>query len=425
MAPPRLVIVDPAHSGSVGHHQEVNRTLLSTFRQAGWQAELWADVALEADPQAPGPLRGVFTGCGYVDPRQWTDLGGLVLLARRVEQQLQLAASSGAPVRAWLGHSLLPYQLLGFARHLAAAPPATVLLSLMFPPEETLASASLGPVEAATATANCRVALAALARAVEQAGHQLQLAVPSRQQEQLFQPLFEATGLQSLGVHPAVVGAGCRPEPPAAEAPPLVLLHWGDLKPGKGRAAALALLERMLRQGVPPELAGWGWLFHSHGHEPLPEAERSLLQRAAASSLGLHWLEGPQSGDTMVDLLARCPLALLAYDPSHYRQRSSGMLWQWAAARRAVGATAAAVGPPSGWLALEAPQLGIGWSSPPPQGDWLEALCLSAARWRAEAATAMPSPWTAYGEQVLDLGFAPWCLQRLASAGSASQATGP
>ncbi|MBE9173796.1 hypothetical protein IQ216_12170, partial [Cyanobium sp. LEGE 06143] len=63
-----LVIVDPAYASTVGHHGEVNRPLLAELNGAGWRAELWADVALEAEPTAPTPLKGVFSGCGYGDP---------------------------------------------------------------------------------------------------------------------------------------------------------------------------------------------------------------------------------------------------------------------------------------------------------------------------------------------------------------------
>lgn len=56
-------------------------------------------------------LLGVFSGCGYVDPRLWLEPGGALQLARRLEQQLALAsAASAAPVSAWLAHSLLPFQ---------------------------------------------------------------------------------------------------------------------------------------------------------------------------------------------------------------------------------------------------------------------------------------------------------------------------
>jgi hypothetical protein len=59
-----------------GQHGEVNRPLLAALAETGWSCELWADVALEGEATAPGPLRGVFSGCGYGDPRQWRELGG-------------------------------------------------------------------------------------------------------------------------------------------------------------------------------------------------------------------------------------------------------------------------------------------------------------------------------------------------------------
>jgi hypothetical protein len=39
-------------------------------------------------------------------------------------------------------------------------------------------------------------------------------------------------------------------------------------------------------------------------------------------------LEGEINSAAMGQWLARCPIALLAYDPKRYAERSSGMLWQ-------------------------------------------------------------------------------------------------
>ena len=398
----RLVVVDPAFRSSVGHHGEVNRPLLQALAQGGWAAELWADVALEAEADAPQPLRGVFSGCGYEDPRHWRELGGMVQLAKRLEQQLALAAGGGEAVQAWLAHSLLPFQLLGLARHLASAPPALVLISLMYPPGETLG----GPPADPQAGANSRVALAALARAASERGHALQLVFPSRQQEQLYAPLLTATGLRSGGLHPAVVGAGCQPQRPPEDQPPLVLLHWGDLKGGKGRREALAVLEGLIEQGG---LEGWGWLFHHHSAQELAPQEQAVLERAARAGIGLVRLEGAVDSQAMHNWLARCPLALLAYDPVLYAQRSSGMVWQWAASRAALGLPAAAVGYATGWLAAEARALGLGWSSP--------AEGASGPAWRAAlaaAAQALPPQalLTETGRQVLGGSFAAWCAER-------------
>lgn len=453
---PRLVIVDPAYASTVGHHGEVNGPLLAELGRAelgraDWAVELWADVALEGELAGdlmgelagvePQGVRGVFSGCGYEDPRHWRELGGMVQLARRLEQQLALASATGnpqgeepEPVAAWLAHSLLPFQLLGLARHLSRAPRAQVVISLMFAPAERLEGGSApagGPAleggrAGEQASANCRVALAALARAVALQGHRLTLAFPSRQQEQLYAPLLQATGLASAGVHPAVVGAGCRPRP--SQEPGLVLLHWGDLKAGKGRELALAVLQTLLEaadSGQPQATAalgpGWGWLFQQHSREALPAEERALLERAEAAGLGLVWLQGEVESQTMHDWLARCPVALLAYDPAIYGQRSSGMLWQWAASRTALGLPAAAVGHASGWLASEARELGLSWITPAigQGGDgpaarsgpaWLAALAAAAQSLPAQARL------TEQGRQVLGSSFAAWCVERLSAA---------
>ena len=160
------------------------------------------------------------------------------------------------------------------------------------------------------------------------------------------------------------------------QAPPLVLLHWGDQKEGKGRAEALAVLESLLPAALPAALAGWGWLFHQHSSTALPEAERTLL----------------------------------AYAPDRYAERSSGMLWQWAAGRAALGLPAAGVGYGEGWLAAEAAALGLTWHCSQRE-PWLSALAAAAA---ALPASASLSP---YGRQVLTEPFAAWAT-RLVSAAS-------
>jgi len=427
---PRIVIVDPGYASTVGHHGEVNRPLLERFGRAGWRVSLWADVALEAEADAPQELTGSFSGCGYEDPRRWCELGGMVLLARKLEQQLALisASEAGEPVAAWVAHSLLPFQLLGLARHLAGRPAAQVLVSLMFEPGETLEGAQgLNPVQASKqATANTRIALAALARACRQQNHQLTLAFPSRQQEELYGPLLAATGLTSVGVHPAVVGGGCQVDIRAAgEKTPLVLLHWGDQKPGKGRTEALAVLQALLEGPVPAELSRYGWLFHVHGHQQLPKDELQLLRRAEAADIGLVLLLEPVTSAAMIQWLACCPLALLAYDPERYRKRSSGMLWQWAATQAALERPAAAAGHGGGWLAREAQALGLNWQSPEPAsggapgdgGAWLSALA------RAAGGLGSQPSWSPYGQKLLVADFSLWCEDRLMHNEACKQTT--
>jgi len=215
-----------------------------------------------------------------------------------------------------------------------------------------------------------------------------------------------------------VVGAGSPPEPPPADAAPLVLLHWDDQKAGKGRAEAMAVLRALLAGPRPKALAGWGWLFHQHSAAALPEGERALLERAEAAQLGLVRLEGEITSAAMGSWLARCPIALLAYDPERYRQRSSGLLWQWAAGRAALGLPTAGVGYGDGWLAQEANALGLRWQRAE-GGQWLAAI--------AAAAAALPAGHTLspYGRQVLTEPFAGWATHILSnSAPDASPAIG-
>jgi|GEM_PF-443407 len=400
----RLVIVDPAWSSPVGHHSDLNAALLEALAEAGWRPEVWADAALEATPG----VRPLLRECGYEDPRHWADVAGTLHLARRLEGQLR-EASRGEPVAAWVMHTALPFQLLGLARRLQRQPPAQVAISLMFAPGETLE----GPAGDGQATAQCRLALVGLGQACRAAGHRPWIGVPSAQQGALLAPLLAAAGLPAGELHPAVVGAGGNRIQPAGEPTAAVLLHWGDLKRGKGRQEALAVVAALLEQGLPADLAALGWLFHLHSRETLPASERALLERARQEITGFTLLEGPVPRLEMLIRLAACPLALLAYDPGTYGQRSSGMLWTWASARLAAGQAAAAVGYGEGWLAREASALGVGWrglaaaESPPTGEEWLGALQES-----QQAVEAAPG-FSTYGRAVLGSGFAAHLANRV------------
>lgn len=405
----RLVIVDPAWSSQVGHHADLNESLLGELAEAGWRPEVWADAALKDMPA----VRGVFHACGYEDPRHWADVAGTLHLARRLEAQLQ-SAIAGQPVAAWVVHTALPFQLLGLARWLQHQPAAVVAVSLMFAPGETLE----GPPGDPQATAHCRLALVGLAQACRAKGHRLWIGVPSAQQGELLAPLLVAAGLPQGQVHPAVVGAGgarwgANGEAEAAS----VLLHWGDLKRGKGRPEALAVVAALLEQGIPPELASLGWLVHLNSREALPASERALLKRARQEIKSFTLLEGSVPRPEMLKRLAACPLALLAYDPGTYAQRSSGMLWTWASARFAAGEPAAAVGYGEGWLAAEAPALGVSWCGSPAGergvsgGEWLGLLRQSLS------SLDKASGFTPYGMNVLGQSFAGHLVSTVLASG--------
>ena len=339
----RVVILDPSHASEAGHHQELNNALIHGLSGAGHQPEVWVDRALQqAPPYWPGS-----DAMGYIDPRHWSDLGGCLHLAAKLRQQwhqaqpLQATASAGT-VGCWLAHSLLPFQQIAMAQLLQQQRPALVILSLMFPPGERLGGST------ADANARCHehmrlcatAAHQALAQACLQAGHQLLVGSGSAQTLSQHQALWQAANMHELHWHPAVVGAAQQPASSSDDAPslPTVLLHWGDGKADKGRKEALAVLQALMQRPAA-QRPQWQLLFHLHSSQALPEEDEQLLGQAQASLGGqLQLLRERVSTAEMQHLLGHCSLALLAYDPIAYAQRSSGVLWCYAAATATTAA---------------------------------------------------------------------------------------
>lgn len=406
----RVVIVDPGFAHASGHHAEVNRQLMRQLEQAHLAVECWTDEGLAS--RDPG-LRPLLRGCGYVDPRHWLDLPGSLHLASRLASQMEAAAADGPAVRLWIAHSLLPFQLIGLAKLLQRQPAARVEVSILYAPGERLGGSSeptaVSPgteAERSLAIANTRVAWSALGRAVRQAGHSLRLGCASRLQAELHQPLLAAAGLPEAACQPAVVGAGVPFEAALGAAAPQVLLHWGDLKAGKGRQEVFDLIETLLagRVSTPP----WRWLFHFNSRESLDSREAALLKAAIKELEGFRFWHGPVDSAAMQAAFADTAAALLPYSPEGYAERSSGVLWCYGAARLRVQKRATAVGHPSGWLAREASSLGIHWQSPtaaePTASDWLQSLeqCVQLSD---SAPTFSP-----YGQQVLGSSYGSWIL---------------
>ncbi len=414
------MLLDPGLSRSLGHHADVNGLLLPALRQAGWQAEIWADAAAEDDLAASLPgLRPLLHGAGYIDPRHWCDLEGCLHQAGRLRSQLEQGAAEGKPVAAWLAHSLLPFQLIALAQLLQHQPPARVLISLMFAPGEVFAGQPGHDLKAQrlAAEAASSAALAALALAVQRGGHQLLLAAGSRQLIARYAPLCATSGLSEPQLHPAVTGTAraaelaSEPEAAVAVGGYRVLLHWGERKPDKGREQVLALLERLLEQGAPAALAAVHWCFQASGEAPA--AERALLDRAAAHPQ-LEILHGHQPRSTMLRKLASSDLVLLPYCPIAYAERSSGVLWLYGTVRLAAGLPARVAGLADGWLAAEARALGLGWLLLPADATAQQLLEAIAAGIQAPA-DADPARFTAYGQAVLGGSFPGWVTQQLAA----------
>ena len=417
----RLVLLDPGLAAAVGHHVDVNGPLLQKLQQDGWQVELWADAAADPVLQAELPgLRPLLHAAGYIDPRHWCDLPGCLHQAGLLRPQLQ-AAAEGAPVGVWLAHSLVPFQLIALAQLLQSQPPAQVVVSLMFAPGELFGGQSELDLIAQrqAAEANASATISALALACRRGGHQLMLAAGSQQLAQRYAPLCAAADLPPPLLHPAVVSLepGWTP-PPSPERQ--ILLHWGERKPDKGRELALGVIEHLLDGSpLPTSLAQLRWCFHAASHQPAPPAEAALLQRAAAlPQLTLH--EGHQPRQQMLQQLASSELALLPYCPLSYAERSSGVLWLYGAARLASNQPARVAGFAGGWLACEAPALGLQWQPLPAAanaGAVLRAL--------ADALESPPpdSQLNAYGRELLGASFAAWVAKRLQI--DSLQSTGP
>jgi hypothetical protein len=413
----RLVVLDPGLAAAVGHHVDLNGPLQRALLQGGWQVELWADTAAAGSPELqaalPG-LRPVLQEAGYIDPRHWCDLPGCLHQAGLLKPQLQqAAAASGLPVAVWLAHSLVPFQLIALAQLLQLQPPARVLISLMFAPGEVFGGQSGLDLSAQrqAAEASASAAIAALALACHRGGHQLLLAAGSQQLAERYVPLCAAAGLPPPVLHPAVVAL----EPAWASSPPAnqgrqILLHWGERKPDKGRELALALIEHLLNgPALPAGLVDVQWCFHAASRDAAPPAETALLQRAAALPQ-LTLLEGHQPRQRMLLQLASSDLALLPYCPLAYAERSSGVLWLYGAARLAGQQPARVAGFAGGWLAHEAPALGLQWQTLPDAAEVVDVLVA------LDAALDAPPPdpqLNAYGRHVLGASFATWVVNSL------------
>lgn len=111
----------------------------------------------------------------------------------------------------------------------------------------------------------------------------------------------------------------------------------------------------------------------------------------------------------MQALLAGCDGPLMAYDPIHYRRRSSGLLWCYGAARLMSGRLAAVVGHEGSWLQRDAQDLGLHRKSVG-DGSWLEGL----AALLEQGSDA--SSYTHYGRRMLGEAFAEHVAQSLLGA---------
>ena len=410
----RLVLLDPGFNSSLGHHADLNGLITPALIDAGWSAEIWADVAVAGNPLLSKQLLGlrpVLREAGYIDPRHWCDLAGRLHQAGLLRPQLTKAAE-GPAVQAWLAHSLLPFQLIAMAQVLQHQPPAMVVLSLMFAPGEVLGGQSTFSMadQRLAAELNTRTAVAALSRAAQQAGHHLILAAASQALIDRYAPLCAAAGIPVPELHPSPLVDTKLLGATAAIEPAQILLHWGERKPDKGRDVALAVLKELLQDPpLPKALQGIQWCLHASSREPATPAEQELLQRAARHPQ-IRILEGSTSREQMLHELKRCSAALLAYSPVAYAERSSGVFWLYAAIRLACGRPAPVVTPRGGWLWREAEAFGLPCVELPRHVTGSQALQLL-----AEAVRLAPNTptLTTYGQTIVGQPWDEWLVNQL------------
>ena len=94
------------------------------------------------------------------------------------------------------------------------------------------------------------------------------------------------------------------------------------------------------------------------------------------------------------------------------------VLWLYGAARLACQQPARLVGCPGGWLAREAPALGLLWCDLPALAEPESILAVMA---EALQQPQPMTPVTTYGQQVLGGGFVGWLLDRLDGSDGASR----
>ena len=141
----------------------------------------------------------------------------------------------------------------------------------------------------------------------------------------------------------------------------------------------------------------------------LPDDQQLLLRACQELGPRLVWLNQQVSSGEMQQWLSQCSMALLAYSPTTYAERSSGVLWCYAAARYALGLPARAVGYGGHWLQRESTDMGMGWTVAPlaagaSDGDlWLCALERSMAK-------PVEASWLPAADQLLGQSFSDWVL---------------
>ena len=398
-------VLDPSYAYSSGHHQDLNQSLIKAFSQRSIRTFIWCDKKISDNDEA----NGIFEDVGYLAEPEWWTLPVTIQLAHKIKDQLLKTDSlSEKKARTWLGHSLLPFQILGLAFYLSKQPESDIYISLMFSPSETF-----GQLEANNhRRAECTAAYAWLemSRICKRNQHQLHIGSAASQTTKQYNYILEKAKTKPPELQPAFCGSGWkRKEKKATNECTHIMLHWGDLKPDKGFQEALFIIRSLLGGWRP--IHPCHFLFQSFSHRELEDQDRRLLEQAQEElSELLVWIEDYQTNDDMMNQLSQCDVALLAYDSITYANRSSGILWCYAAARFAIGKPATAIGYGDNWLATEARDFGMEWIEMKNFGDLLGKVDAA-----IKEQNNLRQHWSTYAKIILENSYADHISKALAN----------
>jgi hypothetical protein len=398
-------VLDPSYAYPSGHHQDLNQSLIKVFSERSIRTFIWCDKKISDNNEA----NGIFEDVGYFAEPEWWTLPVTIQLAHKIKEQLLRADGlSEKKPKTWLGHSLLPFQILGLAFYLSEQPKSNIHISLMFSPGETFDQLEANNHRRAECTAS--YTWLELSRICKRNKHQLHIGSASSQTTKQYKYILEKAKTRQPELQPAFCGSGWKMrEEKATNAYTHIMLHWGDLKPDKGVQEALFMI-RSLLDGWRP-IHPCRFLFQSFSHRELENQDRRLLVQAK-EELGelLVWIEDYQTNEDMMDQLSQCDVALLAYDSITYANRSSGILWCYAAARFAIGKPATAIGYGDNWLAAEARELGMEWIEMKNICDLLDKIDVA-----VKEQVHLRQHWTAYAQSILENSYADHLSKALAN----------
>lgn len=388
-------IFDPSYAYTSGHHKNLNNSIVNSFAKKSTKTIIWCGCKIPDSPE----IKTIFQDVGYFADRKWWTMPVSIRLANKIKNQMLGSELSEKKTRTWLAHSLLPFQLLGFALFLKTQPKSNIFISIMFDPSEILER--LPESEQKRAQSISAYAWLELSRVCKRKNHNLRLGSASLHTTQRHHNILNQAHLPLPQLHPAFCGAGW--QEPTVEASANccnVLLHWGDLKSDKGLQESLFVIKSLVdgwRPRVPCH-----FLFHSYSHREFEEKDKRILEHAQQKLGDLFtWIDKYQSEKQMMTLLSKCEIALLAYNQVAYAHRTSGILWCYTAARFSINQSATAIGYGNNWLQSETKAFGMCWVEINNIDNLLAAIDDS-----LRFSTKTSQQWSTYSENILKNSYA-------------------